>query len=309
MRNLSIDWLKFFLAICVIFLHLDIFRTRIPELGFILCNGLFRTAVPIFLIITGYYFVNVNNIQKLKTWIARIGVLYLIWMLIYSPIWLKSSSNILFTVMTGYHHLWYLVSSIFAGIILFVCRNLSFPKLFISAVSLFIIGSTIQFIGKLHILNHNVDLIFNELSSYRNFLFLCFPFLTIGFLINKFNVEKYFKPQFYLIILSILLLIFESYLYFKYVDPNEGFDFLFSLIATCPLVFLYVKNLKIQGSSKNIATIATGIYLVHPYIIELSQYLTRQEVGYHFGQAGVLCLTALTTALLVLLNKKIKFLL
>ncbi|MNY11770.1 hypothetical protein D3C86_1448180 [compost metagenome] len=211
--------------------------------------------------------------------------------------------------MTGYHHLWYLVSSIFAGIILFVCRNLSFPKLFISAVSLFIIGSTIQFIGKLHILNHNVDLIFNELSSYRNFLFLCFPFLTIGFLINKFNVEKYFKPQFYLIILSILLLIFESYLYFKYVDSNEGFDFLFSLIATCPLIFLYVKNLKIQGSSKNIATIATGIYLVHPYIIELSQYLTRQEVGYHFGQAGVLCLTALTTALLVLLNKKIKFLL
>lgn len=194
-----------------------------------------------FLIITGYYFVNVNNIQQLKTWIARIGVLYLIWMLIYSPIWLKSSSNILFTVVTGYHHLWYLVSSIFAGIILFVCRNLSFPKLFISAVSLFIIGSTIQFIGKLHILNHNVDLIFNELSSYRNFLFLCFPFLTIGFLINKFNVEKYFKPQFYLIILSILLLIFESYLYFKYVDSNEGFDFLFSLIATCPLIFLYVK--------------------------------------------------------------------
>lgn len=309
MRNLSIDWLKCFLAICVVFLHLNLFQTKIPELGFILCNGLFRVAVPIFLIVTGYYFVNIDTIDKLKTWIIRVGILYLIWMLIYSPIWLQLSSNVLLFLLTGYHHLWYLISSIFAGVMLFTLRKLSYQKLLLLAISAFIIGSTIQLIGKLHILDTHYDLVANELTTYRNFLFLCFPFLTIGFLISKYNLGHTFKPSLYIVIISVLLLALESFLYFKYINQNDSFDFLFSLILTCPLLFLYVKNIKIQGSSKNIAYIATGIYLIHPYIIVLSTHLMRQEPVYNLGKTGILLLTFLATGILVFLNKKLKFLL
>ena len=55
-RNLSIDILKVILAIAVVFLHTRIFYDLSTLLGHVFVQGIFRLAVPIFLVITGYYF-------------------------------------------------------------------------------------------------------------------------------------------------------------------------------------------------------------------------------------------------------------
>ncbi|MFP7657401.1 acyltransferase family protein [Chryseobacterium proteolyticum] len=111
MRNLSIDILKIVLAFFVVFLHMHLFQDTRPVLGFVLVNGVFRMAVPTFLIITGYYFYYVDNTQKLKKWLIRTFLLYLIWSLVYIPFWKKE--DIFINILFGYHHLWYLIGTFF----------------------------------------------------------------------------------------------------------------------------------------------------------------------------------------------------
>lgn len=126
-RNLSLDILKIILAISVVFLHCH-FLEDISIIGYYsTVEGLFRLAVPTFLIISGFYFFYIKDLNDLKKWIFRLGSLYLIWMTIYSPLWL-SLDNIpktLFTLFNGYYVLWYLIGALFSGIIVFYIKNLS----------------------------------------------------------------------------------------------------------------------------------------------------------------------------------------
>ena len=68
-RNISIDLLKLALAVCVVFLHTHIFYDYSSLLEHSLVQGLFRIAVPVFLVITGYYFLYIDNFNKFKKWL------------------------------------------------------------------------------------------------------------------------------------------------------------------------------------------------------------------------------------------------
>lgn len=111
-RNLSIDVLKIILAFFVVFLHMNFLKETYPVLSYILVNGLFRIAVPVFLVITGFYFFHIDSVKKLKKWLFRTFLLYAIWMLIYISYW-KDNDEILLTIVFGYHHLWYLIGTFF----------------------------------------------------------------------------------------------------------------------------------------------------------------------------------------------------
>ena len=79
MRNLSVDVLKIVMAIFVVLLHMHFLKNVYPTLSYVLVNGLFRLGVPVFLIVTGYYFYFVDDILKLKKWLVRLFILYAIW--------------------------------------------------------------------------------------------------------------------------------------------------------------------------------------------------------------------------------------
>lgn len=53
--NGNLDALKVVLAICVVALHCKVFGGNDTAIGYMLGNGLFRVAVPVFFIINGYY--------------------------------------------------------------------------------------------------------------------------------------------------------------------------------------------------------------------------------------------------------------
>ncbi|RZJ46677.1 MAG: hypothetical protein EOO44_22645, partial [Flavobacterium sp.] len=275
-RNLTIDILKIVLAFFVVFLHMNFLKDTYPTLSYVLVNGLFRIAVPVFLVITGFYFFHIDNTKKLKKWLFRTFLLYAIWMLIYIYYW-KNNEQILLTIVFGYHHLWYLIGTFFSGIILYLLRRQSSLILISLAIILFLTGYAAQILGNLHYFEKEQDSLLNMYLLYRNFLFVCFPFLTIGFLINKCQTDlSKYKHSYFLVILSILCVIGEAFLDY-YLIGTESTDILFSLLFACPLVFLYFKNIYVKTNSKILANLSTAIYVVHPLIMKSTFYEELQS--------------------------------
>lgn len=307
MRSLSIDILKIILAFFVVFLHLHILRDDFPSLSYVLVNGLFRIGVPVFLIISGYYFYYVDDLKKLRKWTLRILLLYFIWSVIYIPLW-KEEDDYISNILFGYHHLWYLIGTCFAGIFLFTLRKSSSTRLLSIILLLFSCGYTIQYLGNSHYFKGSMDGILNFFPTYRNFLFVCFPFLGIGFLIKKLQIDVRQKPSGLLVIASLLLVVFEAFLNYSvfHLPQKESIDLLFSLLIACPLLFLYCKNLPFKTDSKILASISTAIYLIHPLLMELiykSAYINSFQNVTFTVALGVVSL------MLVFLNRKLNYLL
>jgi hypothetical protein len=302
MRNLSIDILKIILAFFVVFLHMHLLRDSHPELSFVLVNGVFRMAVPTFLVITGYYFYYVDNTDKLKKWLIRTFLLYFIWSLVYVPFWKEGDA--LMNIVFGYHHLWYLIGTFFSGIVLFFIRKKSVSVLVSLVVLLFTLGYATQTLGNLHYFKYQTDSIINLFPSYRNFLLVCFPFLTIGYLINKLNLDMKYKPSLITIIGVTGLVALEAFLNYKMVSPTENIDLLFSLLIASPLIFMYCKNRSVMVNTKILASLSTAIYLVHPLLMKwiLDQYMP-------FEMLIFITLLIISSFILVLLNRKLKYLL
>ena len=86
MRNAYLDYLKVGLAVMVVALHAGIFQEQSAYLSYLFVNGCLRLAVPVFFVINGFFFFNVMNRNKsVFAWINRMLILYVVWMLIYSP--------------------------------------------------------------------------------------------------------------------------------------------------------------------------------------------------------------------------------
>ncbi|MXS70491.1 acyltransferase family protein [Flavobacteriaceae bacterium W22] len=303
-RNLSIDVLKIILAFFVVFLHMNFLKESNPQLSYVLVNGLFRVAVPVFLIITGFYFFHIDDTKKLKKWLFRTFVLYIIWMAVYYSFW-KSSENILLTIIFGYHHLWYLIGTFFSGIILYLLRKSSSAFLLSIALGLFIIGYIIQVLGNLHYFDKENDSLLNNYLIYRNFLFVCLPFLSIGFLIHKEKINlSQVKSSTLVVVLSCVLVIAEAYFNYNNIS-KESTDILLSLFLTSPVLFLYGQEKYIKSSSKILATLSTAIYFVHPFLMK-SEWFSKIESYRVLIFIVVLIPVSLG---LVLINKRIKYLL
>lgn len=307
MRNLSIDYLKVVLAFFVVLLHLGFLIKEIPELGFLLVNGLFRLAVPLFLIITGYYFTQITTFEKFKKWILRITILYSIWMVFYAPVWVNSDSLIsnLLTISIGYFVLWYLAGVIVGGSLLFLCKNIESKYLLTLAISLYLVGYFLQQMGNLHLFTGSLDKLLNWHPVSRNFLFNCFPLLALGFLIKKTKLDSKLKISITLLAFSIILLILESYLNYTFISSNEPLDHLLTVLITAPIIFIYVKNIKIMGNNKNLAFFSTAIFLIHPFFMTLHSFFSIEISRVIF----VLGASLIASIFLVFLNKKIKYLL
>jgi len=302
-RSLSLDLLKVILSILVIFIHSRFFIEYNLGISYLTTEGLFRMAVPIFFIINGFYFKYILDNKKIKKWVIRSLILYTVWMLIYAPLWFYGGiKSIVTSVLIGYHHLWYINSMLFSGILLYLTKKINYKYLIILSFFLFLFGVIFQYLENFHILNKLI-------YRHRNFLFLGFPFFTIGYLIHKKSwLNKISKKQtFILIFLSAILLVIESYVNYHYAE--ERIDNLFTLIIICPLIFIFVMGLKIDYSknSKYLALISTSIYLIHPWVMTFLNFLFK------FKPSLLSILTILISILIsifvIKLNDKIKILL
>ena len=318
--NGNLDALKVVLAICVVALHCKILGGNDTVIGYMLGNGLFRVAVPVFFIINGYYlFHTLGEGHSFAKWFKRGLWMYLFWMLVYSPFYvdpatvgtLRGLIGVIKAFLIGYFHLWYLVGMLGGGLILYALRNTSTQRLITLALIAYLIGLTLQYSRVYYILPDPFLQHFNQ-NDYaaRNFLFMGFPFMCMGFVFAKHQfVQKVSRPWVWgWLVMGVALMLAESYMnYSLRANPQMYFDFMFSLPILTPALFLLACVYFRASSSNAAAKVSSAVYYTHPLFI-----LSALAVGMAYGNALALVVIGLALAaapLLIVLSKRVRFIL
>lgn len=267
MRNVSIDLLKVGCAVGIFLLHLSFLKNHLPIVGFIINQGIFRVAVPIFAIISGYYFYGIKDFHKLWNWVIRVGLLYIFWMLLYSPLWMTTDlkQNII-QIVTGYFILWYLASLIPAGILLFFIRKSCWLHSYSLAITLYLIGYIIQTIGHIGEYSGFIGWLLNFDPLHRNFLFDLLPMMIIGSkLQQKESNEGPVKPTTMVLIMALALVALEAAANYVWMERDSSYDLLLTLPFACAIIFVYVKNNLVINVQKKFGNIFKNCHRHFPY--------------------------------------------
>jgi hypothetical protein len=318
--NGNLDALKVVLAVFVVALHCHIFGGNATTLGYLLCNGLFRVAVPTFFIINGFYLHRVlAEGQSFAIWFKRGLWLYLFWMLIYSPMYVSPATSgsvggmlaVLKTLLIGYFHLWYLTGMLGGGLILYMLRRRSTTLLVTLALSAFMTGLFLQYARVYYELPNPFLQHFNQ-NDYtaRNFVFMGFPFMTIGYLFARHQVTETVTRAgvWTALALGLALILSEAFLNLALrADTQLNFDFLASLLLVGPALFL-LPFVHVRASTSSVpAKVSSAVYYVHPLFM-----LGAMSLGMAYGNllaVVVLVLAFAAAPLLIVLSRRVKFVL
>ena len=318
-RNLALDYLRLFLAFIVVAMHEGFLHETSAVAEFLTAQGLFKLAVPIFLLINGYFFYTACESGKALAWLRRLLLIYTVWMAIYGMAWVTIAEGPfvagyrnLFRFFIGYYHLWYIAGLLSAGVLLFLLRHAGTKLLLLLSVSLFVFGVLADYCAIYSLTgNASIDTFFYESWTHRNFLFLCFPFLCWGFLFNKLKIPGTISRStaFSLALAGVALLLAESWLNLhaggmpKY---DGGFDNLLFVAVAAPAIFLLVMTFTATGNTHHLSSMAAGIYLLHPNIgLMLEMFLPNGTVL----TLAVFAVTSVFAWLLIIVNKKLPYLL
>ena len=316
MRNASLDLLKVGCAVAIFLLHIGFLKNHLPFFSFLINQGLFRVAVPIFAMITGYFFFKIKDSDRLKEWMIRVFILYAFWMLLYSPFWISTDlkDNII-NISTGYFILWYLINLIPAGFLLyFINKRSTLNKLGI-AIVLYLIGYIIQTLGRVGEYNGFFEWLFNFDPAYRNFLFDLLPMMLIGSRLQEKESQKgNIKPSIFLVLFSLVLIVLESAFNYIWMSHEKSYDLLLTIPFTCSILFLYFKNsITINTENKHdlIAKLATAIFVTQVAAFDISYLI--MDYGNRLIHVPLIVyaatMTALFSLIVILLQKKLKFIL
>lgn len=305
-RNLSIDVLKVIMAFFIVGLHGGFLTDINGYLGYVFVNGLSRIGVPIFLLISGYYFYEIKTTEKFIKWIKRLFYLYFIWFIIYTFTLYSgdlSLKKIIISFIIGPYHLWFLVESLFAYIILWNLRKTNIYFLILFGIICGFLGLLLQYDNSYSILDTNYITEKLGNNAYRNALFFCFPFILIGYSINRFSITtKKIKPIY--LIIGAFLLFLEINFNYRYCDSS--FDILLSLYIFCPILFIMLYRFKILSCNKDLSCYSAGVYLIHKifYLVPIKPF---SNMGNSIYVIFVFCVSIIISFFLIRINKKLKY--
>jgi Uncharacterized protein conserved in bacteria len=280
----AIDLMKFLAAILVVCIHANPLSSISKEMNFLLVQSVARLAVPFFFMTSGYLLYSKlksrsNGRSYLIKYLKRIGLLYLLWTLVYMYWDINSFLSVHRSlihylqdaVFAGSHyHLWYFPSLIAAAILFYYGQKfLSIRNIVIIAAVLYLIGllgdSYYGFIQDSSILSPLLSDYFGLFLTTRNGLFFGLLFLSLG----AYQYESSFtlKPirSFCLFLLSLVLLIGEVSFLKLYSEPRD-FNMLLSLVPASFFLFHSIRNMKLPASSldyKIFRDSSTLIYCSH----------------------------------------------
>lgn len=288
MRADNIDILKAICAFLIVCLHIPF-----PGEAGAYFTTLTRRAVPIFFMITGYFYSGtkrqhreLNQIKKMFVLGVEANLLYFVWNIALSVLkgegvgsyicsaltWKNILKLLLFNETPLAVHLWYLGAILYVLIIVVLTDKLYLTKVLYILTPVLLITDVV--LGKYSLL------IFHREFPYifvRNFLCVGIPYFCIGRLINekKWNLSKEILRA--LIAVFGLTSMMERFLLVS-AGMNATRDHYISttLLALC--LFLY--TLESNWKNEKLATIgreySTWIYILHPiFIILLSVVISK----------------------------------
>lgn len=316
-RNIALDILKVLLAMMVVGIHTYFLRDINSLAEYLTVNGIFRMAVPIFFLTSGFYFFQALAGDTHGRWLKRVLMLYAFWMLFYSYFWFRPSAwsidelwRLLLIIFLGYYHLWYVAGVIGAAVMMTLMRHWRWPWMTALVIVAYSVGTVLQYIASYQWLNdQNIDKFLADSWSHRNFLFSAFPFFCIGYFINKFSLHRQITLTFAVAAACVGLasLMAESYFNYQNLANDTGFDNMASLILVCPAIFICTLKMNIQGGTKNLSLYSAGIYFVH--IFFLLACLRLFDLDGTRLTFVILALSLIASFFLIKINKRLKVIL
>ncbi|MBF1994835.1 acyltransferase family protein [Serratia symbiotica] len=311
-RNISLDIIKVVMAYCVVLLHQSAFymvhhsadEIEAPAIRFILENGLFRIAVPFFLVVSGYFFVKINNFSGFVKWCLRVGKLYVFWSLCYMLLcyYFNKFPAHWTDFIFGYMHLWYLLGTLLGGTLLWFMRKVTIRNLLLVAFLIYFLGLIIQEVSLCNFIKGPVGIYLSSTPVARNFFFFCFPIMSLGYAISKTNYDGKYHKNGIMLILALVLVACESYAQYIFVG-YKSIDVMLMTPIAAALLFIYFKNMDITINSNYkllVPLFSTAIYLGHWAVL-----LFLQDVDF-FTQIIIVTILSL---ILVFLHRWVKFIL
>lgn len=289
LKKINLDVARLIASFMIVAIHIYPLAVFNENLDYTFTRILFRIAVPLFLMITGYYVMPkaIKDINALKKYTYKILKLYVISILIYLPINIYNNYFSNFNIITiirdlfingTFYHLWYFPALILGiWITYIIIKKINSNKAFLLFLLLYIIGlfgdNYYGLIINIKVLKKVYDIIFLVSDYTRNGLFFTPIFIYLGYkFYNEENNLDLKKNMFY-IIAFILMMLGEGLLLHYFKIPRHSSMYIFLI----PLVIL-IFNLLIfntTSSNKKMRNMATWIYILHPLFIVIVRLISK----------------------------------
>lgn len=280
--NNGINLFKFLCSFLVIGIHTE------PFASFGILDSLFgvvtRIAVPYFFVCSSYfYFLKGSTTEKLKNYIKRIFVLYLLWSLVYfiydiitAGFTMELLSDFLqHFFLQGYKHFWYLHASIIAIVIIVLLDKLTkgnakavFGITFALLIVGLIFGTYFPLFSKVGVLDTIGNSWFFNYFGTRNGFLYAPVYMALGYCYAKGFDGFKIKTSFLMTCCMFILLGIEGVFAVYFVHAKETILWL----SVLPLIFFlfdFSRKLEIKADGTFIRKCSTVIYCFHPLFIRL----------------------------------------
>lgn len=280
-KKISIDVIRFIASFLIVAIHISPFVNISGDFDFFFTRILGRIAVPLYLMITGYFLLDKSLVErnKLVNYIKKIIKMYILAIIIYIPINIYNGVEVsilsliksIFITGTMYH-LWYFPALILGILITYyLLKKLGLTKSLIITLILYIFGLLgDSYYGLISSSSINVvySIIFSIFDYTRNGIFYVPIFLLLGYLV-KIKPCKLHTPLIYAFFFFILMSI-EGFTLHNLNWQKHDSMYLF-LIPLMYYLFSYFMSINCKADYKW-RNMATTIYLLHPLFIVVVRF-------------------------------------
>lgn len=334
LRSKNIDILKACCAFLVVCIHVPF-----PGIGGEYFTSLTRIAVPIFFIITGYFYTNtakkngeIRQIKKIFKLVVEANIIYLIWKSFYYAVVHNSDyfqdtftlKNFLKFILLNESpfngHLWYLSAILYVLIIVRIVNKLNCNKLLYLLIPVLLLCDLI--FGKYSIV------IWGREFPYilvRNFLFVGIPYFCIGQLIrNSFGKSISKRMSAWMVLLFSLTSLLEHFILVN-TNMNATRDHYISTTFLAVAVFIFTLKFnshqinedivpKKIWEKQNITSLlgvigckySTWLYVLHPIFITGIRTMMNEIGVYEIYKFVAPIIVYITTIMFLVILNKIK---
>lgn len=296
-RNGAIDLFRLFGAVMVIMIHTNM---GIPIFYF-LANTIGRYAVPIFMIITGFFFFKNPTLKRKKAILKNLFRLWVVWQIIYLPFGIFSLRDDSVLKIIGKFVLsligssvsfsgsWYLIATIFG--ILFVDKmrnnNHIWICVCISTLTVFFDALMTNY-GRLFF-NEKVGNIIETINPAASVITGVLWITIAYFLVLRFNSLRTFGT-----LKNTTIAVSITFLEFWFVQSNNLFlrnnDMYLTLPLSVIVFYLFLLNLHLnipQEQAVFIKNISTLIFFVHFGVLRILDKFLRESIWLFIMVTGI----------------------
>lgn len=283
-RNCGLDFLKFICCFMVICLHISL-----PKSISCIITPLSRIAVPIFFMITGYFYSYANHKKQILK-IAKVFFAANALFLFYScgiKLINEQSFTTLFNAKTIFefvvlnespfgYHLWYLGAILYVLIIIYCFEKRFSREILYFLIPILLLSDLVLGKYSLLLMNKEIPYIF-----VRNFLFVGLPYFLIGDILFKKNINGKQKHLWMLIFLFMCTTLVERNL-LQMFNLNATRDHYLSTTFLAVSCFLLACNYGDRVNNKIYkklcligSKLSLDIYIIHPIVILAISVIVR----------------------------------